>query len=353
MKIMYFTKYSRKGASSRLRSYQYFPYFEKNGIEIEVYPLFDSGYLENLYQGKKVKKDILKAYLKRFVKLLSIKKNSKLVIEYELFPYLPAWFEHVLKLRGINYAVDYDDAVFHNYDLNNNRLIKWCLHDKIDKVMRYSSVVVAGNHYLEEKAKSSGAGEVHQIPTVVDTDRYPVKSEYNMDAGSKFIVGWIGTFSTFKYIKQILPVLEEVASEYPLVLHIVGAKGELGTSVETHFIPWTEDTEARSIRNFDVGIMPLDDTPWERGKCGYKLIQYMASGIPVIASGLGVNNEIVKQGINGFVANTLTEWRDVLLYFIHNRNRIPEMGKEGRKTVEKKYSLQITNTDWLKIMRNI
>lgn len=353
MKILYFTKYARKGASSRLRSYQYFPYFEQSGIEINVFPLFDDTYLENLYQRKKVKAHILKAYFKRFLRLLNIKKSSKLVIEYELFPYLPAWFEYLLKIRGINYVVDFDDAVYHNYDLHRNKLIKWYLYDKIDKVMRYSHSVVAGNRYLVEKAESSGAKDIHLIPTVIDLDRYPVKTDYRKKIGDNFIVGWIGTFFTFKYVKQILPVIEEIARQFPLVLHIVGAKEEINTSLEIQFVPWTEKTEAQSIRDFDVGIMPLNDTPWERGKCGYKLIQYMASGLPVIASGVGVNTEIVKQGINGFIANTLEEWKSALLYLIKNRNRIQEMGAEGRKTVETKYSLQITNKDWLKIITNL
>lgn len=353
MKVIYFTKYTRKGASSRLRSYQYFPFFEENGVEIEVYPLFDDKYLTNLYEGKKSILRILQAYLQRFVNLVTIKKSSVVVIEYELFPYLPAWIEWFLMKMRVKYIVDYDDAIFHNYDLSKNKIIRFFLKDKITKVMKYSSAVVAGNEYLAEKARKSGASTVDIIPTVVDICRYAVKTDFNCSKDSTLIVGWIGTFSTLKFLKRIIPVLENISRDFPLSLQVIGAKENIQTTLDIQFIPWTEETEASGIRNFDIGIMPLSNTPWERGKCGYKLIQYMASGLPVIASAVGVNTKIVKHGINGFIANTPPEWTEALLYFIKNRDRIPEMGRAGRKTVETSYSVQKTNADWLKIIKGV
>src|SRR5690606_37058873 len=124
MRILYFTKYSRNAGSSRLRSYQYFPYLEAEGMEVEVSPLFSEAYLHQLYAGKSTKKEAVKGYLRRFLKIFSLGNYDKIIIEKELFPYLPAWAERILNLLGVKYMVDYDDAVFHNYDLSSNSLIK-------------------------------------------------------------------------------------------------------------------------------------------------------------------------------------------------------------------------------------
>lgn len=352
MRILYFTKYSRKGASSRLRSYQYIPYLEKHGFQVEVIPLFGDDYLDYLYDGKKSIVMIMKAYLRRFLKLLSLTQDSLLIIEYELFPYVPAWFEKKLMRKGIKYIVDYDDAIFHNYDLSINPFIKRVLSHKIDRVMKYSSTVVAGNSYLAERAKNAGAKKIEIIPTVVDLQRYKIKDDFSLMPKEPLTVGWIGTQSTVKYLQQIIPVLEELSAEHPVRLHIIGPKEKPQTAehLAVTMIPWTEDTEAQNIRTFDVGIMPLDDTPWERGKCGYKLIQYMASGIPVIASGVGVNKEIVDSGQNGFIANSHNEWLEALKYFCLNRSMLQEMGQKGRTKAEEKYSLQRSINHLIKIL---
>lgn len=153
MKILYFTKYSRNAGSSRLRSYQYFPYLEKAGFKVDVSPLFSEKYLENLYAGKSTRNESLKGYFRRFFKLFGLNKYNGIVIEKELFPYVPAFAENFLNFIGIKYIVDYDDAVFHNYDLSANPVIRFVLKNKIDSVMKNAEVVVAGNSYLAERAK--------------------------------------------------------------------------------------------------------------------------------------------------------------------------------------------------------
>ena len=151
----------------------------------------------------------------------------------------------------------------------------------------------------------------------------------------------------------MLPLLECISREYPLELRIVGPSAELKSTIPIKFIPWSESTEADSIKGFDVGIMPLDDTPWERGKCGYKLIQYMASGIPVIATGIGVNKEIVNHGVNGFIANGDEEWREALVYLATQREELTKMGRAGREIVAARYSLQITREKLLNLVHEL
>ncbi len=337
MKVLYLTKYSRKGASSRLRSYQYFPFLEAEGISVIVKPLFDDAYLEKLYSGKKPVAEILKAYIKRFFVLFTIFGYDKIVIEKEIFPYLPSWTERILSFLGVQYVVDYDDAIFHNYDLHPNQWIRFLLKDKIDKVMRSAQTVVAGNQYLAERAKKAGAKNVIVIPTVIDIERYDHKQIFRQD---KTIIGWIGSPSTFKYVKTLFPVFEKLAKQYPIEIQIVGAKEAVSVSFPIRFIDWTEPTEVAAISAFDIGIMPLEDSPWEKGKCSYKLIQYMACGIPVVASPVGMNVEVVSEGHNGFLAKDAADWFNALEELSNGKDKCRTFGSSGRQLIERSFTVQ-------------
>jgi len=350
MKILYFTKYTRKGASSRLRNYQYFPYFELQDIEVTGSPFFDDQYLENFYTGKSILKQIFKAYICRFFALGRIFKYNSIFIEYELFPYFPAWFEFSLKLFGKKYIVDYDDAIFHNYDKNRNPIVRFLLRHKIDKVMKYSRCVIVGNSYLKEKAVSSGAKNIQIIPTVIDLNRYSVKDKYNEE---NIVIGWIGTNSTIKYVKKIVPVLEKLIANYNVQIHIVGAGESLALGENEIHIKWSEDSEVQSILAFDVGIMPLDDGDWEKGKCGYKLIQYMACAIPVVASAVGANKDIVEHGLNGFLVSELNDWYTYIEQYIKNGTLRKQHGQQGRSLVENKYCVQKQLSQYINLFKSV
>ncbi|WP_035673103.1 glycosyltransferase family 4 protein [Flavobacterium sp. 83] len=350
MKVLYLTKYSRNGASSRLRSYQYFPFLEAKGISITVSPFFDEDYLIHLYSGKKIaKKKFIKYYLYRFFTLFSIYKYDKIVIEKELFPYFFSCFEKILWLLNVKYIVDYDDAIFHNYDLSNNKLIWFLLKNKINNVMKYSGCVVAGNSYLVERAKDSGANKIVIIPTVIDVEAYKVQ---NKDANSKVIIGWIGSPSTFKYVKKYITVFSKVLQDQNVELHIVGATEDLALGSNVKYLKWTQEREVALISNFDIGIMPLENTPWELGKCAYKLIQYMGCGVPVVASAVGMNKEVVDQGINGFLVRAEEEWIDKLTLLIADSSLRKQLGIIGRKKVESQFSLQTNCTIVLSVLSN-
>ena len=340
MKILALTRYSRMGASSRLCVYQYLPALQKLGFEVTISPLLDDDYLHRFYAGKTIAwHKVMVDYLKQMKSLLQVKSFDLLWIEKELFPFLPAWFEQALNVAGIRYVVEYDDAIFHNYDLNNNLFVRKFLRDKIDKVMRNASLVIAGNGYLANRAIVAGAKRVEILPTVVDIDRYSVERHPNDN--DKFIVGWIGSLVTVKYLDSIAPLLKTLAVEIPIKLRVIGAQFSYpGLDVDCE--EWKEENEVEKIQLFDVGIMPLTDSPWERGKCGYKLIQYMACGIPVVASSVGVNCEIVKHGINGYLVYTDDEWIFAFRKLYENYELRREFGAQGRRDVEQKYCLQVT-----------
>jgi len=338
MKVIYLTKYSINGASSRLRSYQYFPLLEKENIDVTVSPFFNEEYLSNLYSGKRTSLlQLLKFYLARFFTLFSLYKYDKVVIEKELFPYFFSWFEKILSLLKVKYIVDYDDAIFHNYDLNPNKLIVFFLKNKIYNVMKYSNCVIAGNDYLALKAKQSGARKVVLLPTAIDVNKYKIKEDFN---NKTVVIGWIGTPSTFKYIKKFEPIFMKLKNMYDIELHIVGAKRDSQCCKEIKFFDWSEESEVDLISKFDIGVMPLENSPWELGKCSYKLIQYMGCGIPVIASSVGMNKTVVVNNKNGFLVNDDNEWIQKLSELITDKKLRANQGAIGRKMVTEKFSFQ-------------
>lgn len=335
-KVAIFTRYSRLGASSRLRFFQFLPELQTK-FDIEVFPLFGDRYLERLYSGKRYSKlYVIRRYLNRFFQLWKVSEYSFLCIEKELFPFFPAWAESYLSYKKISYIVDYDDAIFHNYDLSNN-FLKKILSNKIDNIIGNAAIVIAGNSYLADRAEKAGAENVEVLPTVVDFNRYAVRKKTDAKG---LVVGWIGSPSTVKYLNSLTPVFTKLVKKYDFTLRVIGSDVEM-PGVNIICIPWQEETEVGEIQKFDVGIMPLKDSPWERGKCGYKLIQYMACGIPVIASPVGVNTEIINNSGSGFLASDEEEWLLSFDKLLSDVNLRVALGYKGRLAVENIYSVQV------------
>jgi glycosyltransferase involved in cell wall biosynthesis len=238
-------------------------------------------------------------------------------------------------------VVDYDDALFHQYDQHRSAWVRRLLGGKIARVMRGAHLVTAGNAYLADYARRAGAPRVEIIPTVIDLERYP-PAGVRPASDTPFTIGWIGSPSTAKYLLAIAPALAEVCAGGRGVVRLIGAGPVDLPGVPVEVLPWNGSTEVEELKRFDVGIMPLPDEPWERGKCGFKLIQYMACGLPVVASPIGVNMEIVEQGVNGYLAETTAEWVQALNTLLLDADLRKRMGQAGRKKVEQEYSLQVT-----------
>lgn len=340
VKVLLLTRYTRVGASSRVRSYVYLPYLCRHGIDVTIAPLLHDGYIEDLYARRRKRFHLVPVdYLRRLIWVLRSNRFDALWIEKEVFPWLPPWAEATLARLGMRYIVDFDDATFHSYDLSRNRLVRLLLAAKIDVVMRRSTLVTVGNDYLEDRARRAGARRVEYLPSVIDLNQY---GETRPAEASVFTIGWIGTPVTARYLEMVQPALAEIGRRKRVRVVLVGA-GPVdlqGVPVETR--DWSEAREAQDIRDFHVGIMPLPDSPWERGKCGYKLIQYMACARPVVASPVGANKRIVVDGVNGLLATTTAEWVAALSTLYENRDLGVRMGRAGRLAVETHYCVQVT-----------
>lgn len=341
MKVLILSRYSYLGSSSRYRIFQYLPYLRETGWEITLHSLLNDNYIHHLYRKDSLPfGDIIKSYFHRTNLLLNKNKYDLIWLQQEAFPWIPSFIETFLLKSKIPIVVDHDDAFFHRYDLNKSAVVRKILGNKIDRTMSISDLVVVGNSYLAERASKNNCKNIRIIPTVIDIAKYDI-NEKKSASEEKFIIGWVGSPPNARYINNIEESLEQFCNSHNAKLHLVGAGKTFTTKIPNENIEWNEETEVDEIKDFDVGIMPLVDSPWERGKCGFKLIQYMACGIPVIASPVGVNKELVTNGVNGYLAKTEEDWLKYLKILMDNIDLRKQMGLAGRKLVEDKFTLQV------------
>lgn len=347
--VLALSRYGQLGASSRLRIWQYVPYLESRGIKVTAAPLQSDNLVSGAYYGSMSLPTIACRYLHRLKVLLDSNRRYDLLwIEKEVLPWLPVWLERSLMPWHIPYVVDYDDAVFHGYDQHPSPLVRILYGRKIDRVMRHAAVVVAGSGYLAERARRSGARRVVDLPTVVDLNRYRVRSN---SAGQPFTIGWIGSPYTQAYLNIIQGSLRDLCRHSDTRLILVGADRVDLPGIRVDIRAWSEETEVPDISDFDVGIMALPDRPFERGKCGYKLVQYMACGKPVVASPVGANRQIVDDGVTGFLAHGEADWTKALTMLREDEHLRKRMGRAGRKVVEARYCMEVTAPRFESVLR--
>ncbi len=340
MKVLLLSRYKRSGNSSRIRTYQYLPFLERQGIYVTEAPLSGDDFIQDLYAGRRRNvSSIVGSYIERLQALAGLKHFDLLWIERELFPYAPALAEFLLSTTRVPYVVDYDDAIFHNYDQHPNPAVRALLGGKIGQIMRRARLVIVGNPYLYEYAERAGARWIEQLPSAVDSDRlHPSPTREN----DTFTIGWIGTPLNARYLYPIQKTLAEICAKDRAKVVLVGSGEFTLEDMPVTLRSWSEANEADDVGNFDVGIMPLPDAPWERGKCGYKLLQYFACGVPAVASPVGMNRTIVETGVNGFLVSGPDEWSRALQILRDDTERRRSMGTAGRERIERQYSLGIT-----------
>lgn len=342
LRILALTRFGRLGASSRLRILQYFPILRTPSLSIINQPLIDDAALSHLYRvGSYSLTDLVKAYLRRLVTLWRSPTFDLIWIEKECLPWVPYFLEAGL-LNGLPYILDYDDAVFHTYDLHRSPAVRSFFGDRLDRLMAKASLVVVGNQYLADRAHAAGASFVEVIPTAIDLVRYPTSREVARITPSEVqTIVWIGSPSSAPYLEYLAFPLQQLAQRYTFIFQIIGASFNM-PGVNVKCLPWSEVSEVESIAAGHIGVMPLSDSPWERGKCGYKLIQYMACSLPVVASPVGINCKLVQSGVNGFLANSHEDWISGLEQLLTKPQLGKRMGLAGRSEVEQNYCIQVT-----------
>jgi len=328
MRIVFLTHFSDQG--HRFRVEQYFPFLEARGIEPKWQPF--SGTLKE-----------------RLASYQDLSSYDVVCIQRRLFS--PFEFHHIRR-RSKKVLFDLDDAIMYRSagSFAHYSFSRWF---KFRRMVKGSDLVTVGNQFLrEEVLRVDRKKEVTLIPTCIDTSLYPKKKEINDSA--EFILGWIGTRGNLKYLKKLDPIFERIGRQFPNVrLKIVSNDFYDPLSLPVIKKPWRLEDENEDLISFDVGLMPLDDDLWSRGKCGLKIIQYLSVGVPAVCTPVGINGDIVKDGENGFWASTPEEWVDRLAMLIRDRELRRKMGLQGIATIEKEYSLAVTAEKFLRVLESL
>jgi glycosyltransferase involved in cell wall biosynthesis len=351
IRLTAFAKYDRLAASTRQRLLQYAPALRQAGIEIDYRPMFDNDYVASLAGTSRYPLiRIASAYLKRLREVAFGPLGDVVWIYGETLPRLPAFFERLLVRRARPIIYDFDDAFFHNYDDHPNVVMRKVLGGKLEPLLRAAYACTCGNAYVRDYA-ARFCDNCIILPTAVDTDVY--KPAEGLGEAQRPVIGWIGSPSSWAYVRPLLPLLSDVVAQRGAVFRAIGAGQEsshdLFPGMES--IEWFEASEVAELQRFDIGIMPVPDEQWARGKSGYKLIQYMACGLPVIASPIGVNREIVRDGENGILATSAAEWRAALDRLLGDSALRRVMGARGRERALAEYSLEVHAPRLVEIVR--
>ncbi len=328
-KLTMFTRYNTLGASSRYRYYMYAARIRDAGEQVDIHNFFDEEYLRRLYKGEKARLfNILKSYWRRF-RALSL-TNDNLLIEYELFPFLPYWVESQF-LKQRKYILNFDDNVWEKYSG------KIFLSGKYDALVSKAAGIIVANDFLYEKVKKLNQNII-KIPTVVDIDLYRVKT----NKFDKFTMVWIGTPVTYMYLEKYAEVLRRMTEKHDFELLVIARKSLAKRRIEgvnMRFVNWSQESEIELLLKSHVGIMPLTDDEFSKGKSAFKLIQYSAAGLPVIASPIGENTKIIDNGKTGFLADSPEEWLEALDKLINDKSLYSKMAETTSKASEN-YSIQ-------------
>jgi glycosyltransferase involved in cell wall biosynthesis len=342
------TRYGKLGASSRLRLAQYRPWLDAAGFRTTARSFLSDRYIAALYGGKSRLTAILAAYARAVFARRAARAHDLLWIEKEYLPWLPYWLER-LAIGGTPYILDFDDAWSLRYEKSRFAVIRRLLGQKFPNLIRGAALTVTANKTLHAWALAQGAGRVLLLPTVVDLAHYPPLPEPQ----GVFTIGWVGTPLTAEYLAAIAAPLRALAAEAPVKLFIIGAPDARIDGVACEHAAWDEATEASHIARCHVGIMPLPDNDWARGKSGYKLIQYMAMSRPTVASPVGANADIVLPGQTGYLAATDAQWLAALRGLRDDAARRIGMGQAARRRVEAEFSLQVMAPKLLEAIKSI
>lgn len=323
MKLCLLTKYSVNGPSSRYRFLQYLPELHDAGFRVSVYPFFDDTYLRRLFAHRRANPFyVVWRILNRIGLCLAARRFDIVWIEGELLPFFPAWLERLLHpfLPRCRFY-DFDDAIWLRYQDRS------LLRGKFLKTLKTAAGITAGNRFLAEDL-----AETHRptliLPTVVRWERYAACQAPL--CGST--IGWIGTPQTVFFLERLLPALTELTKTHTFTLHVIGATVASDT-VAIECRAWSQTEETALLSQIDIGVMPLDDDAWSRGKCGLKLIQYLAAGVPAVASPVGVNTQIIRDSGGGFLARDTQQWVAHLGHLLDDAQQRKAMGARARHWV--------------------
>lgn len=339
--------------SQRFRFEQYFKRLTESGFRYDTSSFLVSQDGNVFYRSGNILGKLwvfLKGISRRVGVLLKAQRYDFIFIHREAAPLGPPvfeWFLSQILRRRIIY--DFDDAIWLTDQRNESRflrMLKW--RSKVSSICRWSYKVSCGNAYLAEFALRYNRNVVIN-PTTIDTSRYPSQQQANQNEEARICIGWTGSHSTLKYLELIEAVLTRLEQDHSnLIVKVIADRPpNLSNLSRVVFQQWNKETEADDLADIDIGIMPLPDDEWSKGKCGFKILQYFAMGIPAVASAVGENVNIITHGVNGFLCTDETSWYEKLTQLIRNSALRREFGRNGRKTIGQRFSMESNTANFL------
>ncbi len=341
-----------RSPSQRYRFEQYLSFLEQNGFQFTYANLLDEKKDKLFYsEGNVAKKAllILDGILTRLINLKDLKKYDIVFIQREASFLGTTFFEKMARRSGVRVIFDFDDSIWLADTSPGNKRFEWLKKPKkFFSNLTNAHTVVAGNSYLAERAYTYNKNTVI-IPTTVDTSVHTPKPV--LRGRAILTIGWSGSISTLKHFNILLPVLKNIKSRFGrrVRFKIIADKKYDSPLKDAEVVEWNAATEVEDLNTFDIGLMPLPDDEWSKGKCGLKGLTYMACGVATIMSPVGVNTEIIDHGKNGLLAETPDEWLNAISMLIEDQDLRKTLGENGRKTVIEKYSVDANKNKYLEV----
>jgi glycosyltransferase involved in cell wall biosynthesis len=337
----------------RYRLEQWEPLLKESDVEITYEPFEDEELHALLYKpgmmGKKLQ--LVARGLKRRLSLVRRVKNYDVVYIFREAALLgPPVFERLIHRTGVPIVFDFDDAIFVSYRSPSNGYLSYLkFATKTKTICRIASHVMVGNPYLADYARQVN-DQVTIVPTTIDTDKY---KEATKTESRPPVIGWTGSYSTVQHLDTLRGALRKLSALEPFRLRVIGTPAYKLDNIEVEAMPWRAKTELEDLSEIDIGIMPLPDDAWSKGKCALKALQFMALGIPTVCSPVGVNTAVIHDDKNGFIAGSEDEWVEKLTRLLRSAELRERLGRAGRTTVEQGYSAKIQAPKVHEIFRSV
>lgn len=346
-----------RSPSQRFRFEQFVPYWEARGYEFTYGWSIDERDDRVLYrQGALAAKAkvYVNSWRRRSRLMDKLPGHDLIILQRETFMMPGIHFERKLAASGIPVIYDFDDALWIRHVSKGNRMLAWLKNPgKIDRLLPLADMVIAGNEFLADHARRYNPAVV-TIPTVVDASIYrPIAPE--KPANDPLVIGWTGSSTTIQYLELAIPALRELKRKVPVPfrLRIISDVPLKVEGLDVEYRKWNKSSEVADLQDIDIGIMPMERDDWNKGKCAFKGIQYMAVGRPTVMENFGAAPSVIRHGVDGLLASSKEEWVAHLAQLLADADLRRRLGRAARTTIEERFSVQAWQDRYLQIFQEL